>query len=92
MTFCPAGRKPAAYLVQLGTTPYCKFGYGDDGTLNGGLLRDVDTWLQDDFQLHFLDGRKVGVTSNSKVSGRVMKKERVLGKGSNSGGELVPMS
>jgi len=44
--FCAAGRKLAARLVQLSAVPYCKVGYGDDGTPNGGVFRDLDSWLE----------------------------------------------
>lgn len=47
--FCAAGRKLAARLVQLSAVPYCKVGYGDDGTPNGGVFRDLDSWLEGEF-------------------------------------------
>ncbi len=47
--FCAAGRKLAVRLVQLGATPFCNIGYGDDGTPNGGVFRDLDVWLENEF-------------------------------------------
>eukprot|EP00580_Thalassiosira_gravida_P011109 CAMPEP_0201643010 /NCGR_PEP_ID=MMETSP0493-20130528/27377_1 /ASSEMBLY_ACC=CAM_ASM_000838 /TAXON_ID=420259 /ORGANISM="Thalassiosira gravida, Strain GMp14c1" /LENGTH=757 /DNA_ID=CAMNT_0048117335 /DNA_START=81 /DNA_END=2351 /DNA_ORIENTATION=+ len=44
--FCAAGRKLAARLVQLGARPVCALGYGDDGSLNGGVFADLDVWLE----------------------------------------------
>jgi len=43
--FCAAGRKLAARMVQLGGTPFCSVGFGDDGTPNGGVFADLDVWL-----------------------------------------------
>jgi hypothetical protein len=43
-----AGRKLAARLVQLGATPICKLGYGDDGSPNGGVFADLDIWLEEE--------------------------------------------
>jgi len=54
--FCAAGRKLAARLVQLGAAPYCKVGYGDDGTPNGGVFRDLDSWLEEEFLVRILGG------------------------------------
>jgi sulfite reductase alpha subunit-like flavoprotein len=45
--FCAAGRKMASRLVQLGATPLCRIGYGDDGTPDGGVFADLDEWLTD---------------------------------------------
>lgn len=42
--FCAAGRKLAARLVQLGASPKCALGYGDDGS-GAGVLGDLDVWL-----------------------------------------------
>lgn len=47
--FCAAGRKLAARLVQLSAKPVCNIGYGDDGSPNGGVFNDLDTWLEKDF-------------------------------------------
>jgi len=44
--FCAAGRKLATRLVQLGALPICQLGYGDDGSLNGGVFADLDVWLE----------------------------------------------
>ena len=44
--FCAAGRKLATRLVQLGALPLCQIGYGDDGSLNGGVFADLDVWLE----------------------------------------------
>lgn len=33
----------AARLAQLGATPACALGYGDDGSLNGGVFADLDS-------------------------------------------------
>ena len=44
--YCAAGRKLAARLVQLGARPVCHVGYGDDGSLNGGVFADLDVWLE----------------------------------------------
>ena len=46
--FCAAGRKLAARLVQLGASPKCVLGYGDDGS-DAGVLGDLDGWLKDHF-------------------------------------------
>ena len=35
----------AARLLQLGASKLCDIGYGDDGTPNGGVFTDLDTWL-----------------------------------------------
>ena len=47
--FCVAGRKLAARLVQLGASPWCQVGYGDDGSPNGGVFGDLDKWLEESF-------------------------------------------
>ena len=44
--FCAAGRKLATRLVQLGALPICQLGYGDNGSLNGGVFADLDVWLE----------------------------------------------
>ena len=46
--FCAAGRKLAARLVQLGASPKCVLGYGDDGS-GAGVLGDLDVWLGESF-------------------------------------------
>ena len=46
--FCAAGRKLATRLSQLGATVYCNIGYGDDGTPNGGVFHDLDTWIENE--------------------------------------------
>jgi sulfite reductase alpha subunit-like flavoprotein len=46
--FCAAGRKLAARLVQLGASPKCVLGYGDDGS-GAGVLGDLDVWLGERF-------------------------------------------
>lgn len=61
--FCAAGRKLAARLVQLGATPACPVGYGDDGTPNGGVFADLDGWLDGQF-LPFLGGEGCGATED----------------------------
>jgi sulfite reductase alpha subunit-like flavoprotein len=33
------------HQVQLGAKPICHIGYGDDGSLNGGVFADLDVWL-----------------------------------------------
>jgi sulfite reductase alpha subunit-like flavoprotein len=45
--FCAAGRKVAARLNQLRAMPICTLGYGDDGSLNGGVFADLDVWLEE---------------------------------------------
>ena len=45
--FCAAGRKLAVRLLQLRATLLCEPGYGDDCTPNGGVFRDLDTWIND---------------------------------------------
>lgn len=45
--FCAAGRKVAARLNQLSAMPICTLGYGDDGSLNGGVFADLDVWLEE---------------------------------------------
>ena len=30
----------------MGSTPICRIGYGDDGSLNGGVFADLDVWLE----------------------------------------------
>ena len=30
----------------MGATPICRIGYGDDGSLNGGVFADLDVWLE----------------------------------------------
>jgi len=67
--FCAAGRKLAARLVQLGAKPYCQVGYGDDGTPNGGVFRDLDLWLEDGFLGRFLGqgGLRARARNGSKV-------------------------
>jgi len=47
--FCAAGRKLAARLVQLGAMPLCPIGYGDDNTPDGGVLADLDFWIETSF-------------------------------------------
>jgi sulfite reductase alpha subunit-like flavoprotein len=44
--FCAAGRKLAIRLLQLGMPSFCDVGYGDDMTSNGGVFRDLDSWLE----------------------------------------------
>ncbi|GAX10585.1 hypothetical protein FisN_14Lh083 [Fistulifera solaris] len=44
--FCAAGRKWAVRMLQLGAELVCEPGYGDDGTPNGGVLADLDVWLE----------------------------------------------
>ena len=44
--FCAAGRKLASRLVQLGGTPACQIGYGDDGTPKVGVCADLDGWRE----------------------------------------------
>lgn len=44
--YCAAGRKVAARLHQLSAEPICPLGYGDDGSLNGGVFADLDVWLE----------------------------------------------
>jgi len=44
--YCAAGRKVAARLHQLSAEPICSLGYGDDGSLNGGVFADLDVWLE----------------------------------------------
>ena len=44
--YCAAGRKVAARLNQLSAIPICTLGYGDDGSLNGGVFADLDVWLE----------------------------------------------
>jgi sulfite reductase alpha subunit-like flavoprotein len=56
--FCAAGRKLAARLVQLGATPWCEVGYGDDASPNGGVFGDLDLWLEESF-LRILPKREV---------------------------------
>ena len=46
--FCAAGRKLAARMVQLGASPKCVLGYGDDGS-GAGVLGDLDVWLGESF-------------------------------------------
>lgn len=43
--YCAAGRKLAVRLMQLGATTFCQPGYGDDGTANGGVIADLDVWI-----------------------------------------------
>ncbi len=45
--YCAAGRKVAARLNQLSAIPICTLGYGDDGSLNGGVFADLDVWLEE---------------------------------------------
>ena len=56
--FCAAGRKLAARLVQLGATPLCSIGYGDDGTPNGGVFADLDIWLGSELLPNILSLRR----------------------------------
>ena len=45
--FCAAGRKLAVRLMQLGASPVCEPGYGDENTPSGGIFADLDVWVQD---------------------------------------------
>ncbi|KAL3902725.1 MAG: hypothetical protein SGILL_010722, partial [Bacillariaceae sp.] len=55
--FCAAGRKLAVRLLQLGMKSSCEVGYGDDNTPNGGVFRDLDSWLEENL-LPILEARK----------------------------------
>lgn len=58
--FCAAGRKLAARMVQLGATPFCSVGFGDDGTPNGGVFADLDVWLDAELLPKFTGGSAGG--------------------------------
>ena len=45
--FCAAARKFGARMLQLGARSVCDVGYGDDGTVGGGVLYDLDVWLHE---------------------------------------------
>jgi len=60
--FCAAGRKLATRLVQLGALPLCQLGYGDDGSLNGGVFADLDVWLEKELFPNVI------VVANSSIS------------------------
>jgi sulfite reductase alpha subunit-like flavoprotein len=59
--FCAAGRKLAVRLMQLGMQSACDVGYGDDNTPNGGVFRDMDTWLEEKL-LPILKRQEIGVS------------------------------
>ena len=65
--FCAAGRKLAVRLMQLGMKSACDVGYGDDNTPNGGVFRDLDTWLEGNL-LPILEPRKQEDWAESKVT------------------------
>jgi len=76
--FCAAGRKLAARMVQLGATPFCNIGYGDDGTPNGGVFADLDVWLENEFlprivgtvaQNGNIGGSSISISGNSSGDG-----------------------
>ena len=64
--FCAAGRKLAARLVQLGASPMCVLGYGDDGS-GAGVLGDLDAWLGESF-FGVVDGLDVSTAISSRSS------------------------
>ncbi|KAL7536233.1 hypothetical protein ACHAXR_007000, partial [Thalassiosira sp. AJA248-18] len=64
--FCAAGRKLAARMVQLGAKPVCCIGYGDDGSLNGGVFADLDVWLEK--ELFPVARRRIGVEESSEMA------------------------
>ena len=64
--FCAAGRKLAARLVQLGASPMCVLGYGDDGS-GAGVLGDLDVWLGESF-FGVVDSLDLGTDASSRSS------------------------
>lgn len=63
--FCAAGRKLAARLVQLGASPSCVLGYGDDGS-GAGALGDLDVWLGESL-FGVIDGFSVDTDSGENA-------------------------
>ena len=67
--FCAAGRKLAARMVQLGATPFCSVGFGDDGTPNGGVFADLDVWLDTELLLKFVTTSSSGADNDVSLMG-----------------------
>ena len=68
--YCAAGRKVAARLNQLSAMPICTLGYGDDGSLNGGVFADLDVWLEEQLfptLKKMLEGRQLKLLNASSL-------------------------
>jgi sulfite reductase alpha subunit-like flavoprotein len=76
--FCAAGRKLAARLVQLGGNPICCLGYGDDGSLNGGVFADLDVWLEGELFPALKKKKMMMVDGDGVVEGSDVGKEALL--------------
>ncbi|EED94000.1 hypothetical protein THAPSDRAFT_268560 [Thalassiosira pseudonana CCMP1335] len=76
--FCAAGRKLAARLVQLGGNPICCLGYGDDGSLNGGVFADLDVWLEGELFPALKKKMMMMVDGDGVVEGSDVGKEALL--------------
>ena len=82
--YCAAGRKVAARLNQLSAMPICPLGYGDDGSINGGVFADLDVWLEGQLfptlktmigsgQLNIIDNHLSSSSSSSSSSSLLLQ-------------------